>query len=197
MAGGSDSSTADERVIPSESILGDLGYALAFAIAAIVLYFSGLYFIAFTFWKGGGEANAFDYGSLTPPSTELSTLAPYLFAYVGWLFGVLFASTSVYCAVVRPLQRIVGQLGGDDGDVAGRSSLSVATTDGTRTVAPDAECADCEERAIGVIATTFEGDEPSDVAPVCPSHLHEHRNERESDGLPVDVWTFAAAGDRE
>lgn len=197
MARDGSSSDPDYGMVQSDSILGDLGYAVGYALAAILLYWSGLYAISFAYWRRGGDAEAFDWGSLTPPSTDPQTLVFYVSAYVAWLVAALFVVTAVYCAVVRPTQRLLGFLGwgtADGGTATDRAPLVLETTDGTRAIEPDATCTDCDERAIGAIATGFEGDEPSQYLAVCPSHLHERRDEREADDLAVDVRTFAGGG---
>jgi hypothetical protein len=179
-------------VFTSETYRQDAINAVVYAVLAVLLLGASAIVLAFVDSRSG-LLGAQGVAENSPLSTGQARQLGSLCAYFAGAVGLLSFLVAGYSGLVRPLQRATGMLdgAGDDSTDGSRTAISVEMVAGRRRVDPDAGCVDCEETAIGVVTTGFEDDTPRDVLPVCPTHLHERRDELEATDLRFEVETFA------
>jgi hypothetical protein len=178
-------------VFSSASYRQDAVNAVVYAFIGVVLLGAAVLFLGFLDSRSG-TLGAEGVAETTPLTPAQAKQVGYLCVYFVAFTAAVSFLVVVYSGIVRPLQRAAGMLAHTSADSTddSRSSISVETTDGTQTFRPDAECVECEETAIGVLATEFVDSAAGEVVPVCPMHLHERRDELEAQSRRVEVETF-------
>ena len=170
-------------------VLDAARYAL---IGAVLVGGAAVNFAVLDTVRGRTAAAGF-FSKFGPVTPSMGVDFAHFLSYILLGFSALAFLMVAYNGVVRPVRRATGTLdsAGNGGSDGSRERICIETTDGTQTVAADAVCIDCGDRAIGVLSTAFEDSTPSEVLPVCPMHLHERRDEFEEQSQRVEVETFA------